>query len=169
LDHFGVRHNYPIIFHPDPVSGEIAALMASPHSQRLSDFSGTVGPGGRGHSLTTTAHGFNPLGDFYSPNQNGLRGTSRTRHEIQHVVQAVTQVNISLAAGGKQHFRPRSAPVVVTMAGPILRAPISFGLGNKSTANPGGSPDAKFLAQKKARQVQHIRRLVSGTRKLHRG
>ena len=104
---------------------------------------------------------------FHAANEHRLGTPFRPRHDVQHFVHPVAEVDVGAAARRVHHVRPRRAPLV-RMAGRVLLAAVRLGFGN---APPNDrtvvETTAKPRADKRSCHRHRINRIIFRSQSMH--
>lgn len=65
------------------------------------------------------------------PDQDGVRCSFRPSYYVEHLVDAVTEVDISSSRSVKEDFRAFGSLVAESVAGPVIRCPVGFRFGDE--------------------------------------
>ena len=114
---------------------------------------------------------FEPSGAFRAFNaadEHRLWTPFRPRHDVQHFVHPVAEIDVGAAARRIHHVRPRRAPLV-RMAGRVLLAAVRLRLGN-APPHDGSilQPTAKPRADKRLSARHRINRVIGCRQPAHR-
>ncbi len=76
--------------------------------------------------LSPFQHRFDPGDRFDGPDENGMWYVIRTRDYIEHLMNAIAQIDIGMASRAEHDLCPICAPVIPGMGSPIFGATVGF-------------------------------------------
>ena len=104
---------------------------------------------------------------FHAANEHRLGTPFRPRHDVQHFVHPVAEVDVGAAARRVHHVRPRRAPLV-RMAGRVLLAAVRLRLGDAPPHDgPILQPTAQPRADKRLGTCHRVNRIIFCSKPAH--